>query len=62
MIHVSSNDAYIIYYSNMVLDNKITILVECEMKDITHIMWCAHRHPHDYIIMVTIEFVLKNEV
>jgi hypothetical protein len=28
-----SNDAHIIYYSNMVSDDKITILVECEMKN-----------------------------
>jgi len=27
-----SNDAHIIYYGNMVPDDKITILVECEMK------------------------------
>ena len=28
-----SNDAHIIYYSNMVSDDKITILVECEMEN-----------------------------
>jgi len=27
-----SNDACIIYYGNMVSDDKITILVECKMK------------------------------
>jgi hypothetical protein len=27
------NDAHIIYYGNMVSDDKITILVECEMKN-----------------------------